>query len=403
MIKPSELTWDDVVRVGSGTLGGNYLRCFWWPVALADEVKDIPVPVKLLGEELVLFRDLSGELALLGGYCSHRRAALEYGIIQANGIRCAYHGWCYDRHGNVIDRPAEPIKTATNIQHPWYPAQELSGFVFAYLGKDKESPPPFPRYDVLVQDGYRVVERGDAEAGKAYNCNWLQGVENTTDTTHLTYLHGIYDKCPAFKPVESEYGVKLYILEPRTKPNHVALRKRCTVLPTINRKSRELRSKNPGGRQVTLQQAIWIIPIDDTHCEEMRLTIYPEAPDEQSYHGGYVKQAKTRERKPYDRRFYGEIRGIVPLEDKVMVESQGSIVDRTLEHPGYGDRAILMLRKMIRDGIAEVANGGKPKGVLKENLPVVDLDIGVEEYAIDKVPEGRAALLAELRQQSEQM
>jgi len=403
MIKPSELTWDDVVRVGSGTLGGNYLRCFWWPVALADEVKDIPVPVKLLGEELVLFRDLSGELALLGGYCSHRRAALEYGIIQANGIRCAYHGWCYDRHGNVIDRPAEPIKTATNIQHPWYPAQELSGFVFAYLGKDKESPPPFPRYDVLVQDGYRVVERGDAEAGKAYNCNWLQGVENTTDTTHLTYLHGIYDKCPAFKPVESEYGVKLYILEPRPKPNHVALRKRCTVLPTINRKSRELRSKNPGGRQVTLQQAIWIIPIDDTHCEEMRLTIYPEAPDEQSYHGGYVKQAKTRERKPYDRRFYGEIRGIVPLEDKVMVESQGSIVDRTLEHPGYGDRAILMLRKMIRDGIAEVANGGKPKGVLKENLPVVDLDIGVEEYAIDKVPEGRAALLAELRQQSEQI
>jgi len=219
----------------------------------------------------------------------------------------------------------------------------------------------------------------------------------------LTYLHGIYDKCPAFKPVESEYGVKLYILEPRTKPNHVALRKRCTVLPTINRKSRELRSKNLGGRQVTLQQAIWIIPIDDTHCEEMRLTIYPEAPDEQSYHGGYVKQAKTRERKPYDRRFYGEIRGIVPLEDKVMVESQGPIVDRTLEHPGYGDRAILMLRKMIRDGIAEVANGGKPKGVLKENLPVVDLDIGVEEYAIDKVPEGRAALLAELRQQSEQI
>ena len=403
MIKPSDLTWDDVTQVGAGTLGGNYLRSFWWPVALSEEVKELPVPVKLLGEELVLFRDLSGELVLLGAHCSHRRASLAYGIIEENGIRCAYHGWCYDRHGKVIDRPAEPIKTAPNIQHPWYPARELGGFVFAYLGSDKENSPPLPRYDVLVQDGYRVVERGDPDGGKAYNCNWLQGVENTTDTTHLTYLHRIYKNCPAFKPVEGEYGVKLYILEPRMKPNHVAIRKRCTVLPTINRKSRELRPKNPGEYSVILQQAIWVIPIDDTHCEEMRITVYPEAPEEQSYHGSYVKQAKQRERKPYDRRFFGEIRGIVPLEDKAMVESQGAIVNRTLEHPGYGDRAILLLRKMIRDGIAEVANGGTPKGVLKEDLPVVDLDIGVEQYPVGEVPEEIKPLLAELQQQSEQI
>jgi nitrite reductase/ring-hydroxylating ferredoxin subunit len=403
MIKSSELTWDDVVRVGPGTLGGNYLRCFWWPVALSEEVRDIPVPVKVLGEELVLFRDLSGQLALLGAYCSHRRASLEYGRIEAQGIRCAYHGWYYDRQGKVLDRPAEPIKAAPNIRHPWYAVRELGGFVFAYLGTDKESPPPLPRYDVLVQEGYRVAERGDDEAGKAYNCNWLQGVENTTDTTHLTYLHKIYEKCPAFKPVEGEYGVKLYILDPRSKPNCVALRKRCTVLPTINRKSRELKPKNPGDRPVTLQQAIWIVPIDDTHCEEMRLTVYPETPRERSYHGAYVNRAKQRERKPYDRRFYGQITGIVPLEDKVMVESQGPIVDRTLEHPGYGDRAILLLRKMIREGIADVANGGTPKGVLKEDLAMIDLDIGVEEFEMDRVPEGVKDLLTELRQQLEQV
>src|SRR5262245_8859997 len=290
MIKASELTWDDVVRVGAGTLGGNYLRSFWWPVALSEEVKDIPVPVKLLGEELVLFRDLSGELALLGGYCSHRRASLEYGIIQANGIRCAYHGCGYNRRDKVVDRPAEPIKIATNIQHPWYPAQELGGFVFAYLGKDKETPPPLPRYDVLVQDGYRVVERGDPEAGKAYNCNWLQGVENTTDTTNLTYLHLSYEKWPEFKPVESEYGVRLYILESRTRPNHVALRKRCTVLPTINRKSRELRPKNSVEPAVTLQQAIWIVPIDDTHCEEMLLQVYSAKPNDRRSDGATVIQ-----------------------------------------------------------------------------------------------------------------
>jgi tetratricopeptide (TPR) repeat protein len=203
--------------------------------------------------------------------------------------------------------------------------------------------------------------------------------------------------------LEGEYGVKLYILDPRAKPNHIALRKRCTVLPTINRKSRELYPKNPGEQTVTLQQAIWVIPIDDTHCEEMRITVYPETPEEKSYHGGFVKQAKQRERKSYDRRFYGEIRGNVPLEDKAMVESQGAIVDRTLEHPGYGDRAILLLRKMIRDGVAAVANGDKPKGVLQENLAVVDLDIGVEQYPVDAVPEEMKSLLAELQQQSEQI
>jgi hypothetical protein len=175
------------------------------------------------------------------------------------------------------------------------------------------------------------------------------------------------------------------------------------VLPTINRKSRELRPKDSHERPVTLQQAIWVVPIDDTHCEEMRLTVYPEKPQERRYHGAYLDQAKQRDRKPYDRRFYGEIKGIVPLEDKAMVESQGPIVDRTLEHPGYGDRAILLLRKMIRDGIAEVANGGMPKGVLKQDLPVVDLDIGVEEYPVDQIPERAKQLVAELRQQAEQI
>ena len=399
MIRASDLSWDDVIRVGPGTLGGNYLRSFWWPLAPSEEVKDIPVPVTILGEELVLFRDLSGHLGLLERHCAHRRASLEYGKIEPQGIRCAYHGWYYDRQGKILDRPAEPIKTAPNIQHPWYPVRELGGFMFAYLGPDKESPPPLPKYDLLVQQGYRVAERGDAQLGKAYNCNWLQGVENTTDTTHLTYLHGLSDRCPVFKAVEGDYGVKIYILAPGSKPETVKLRRRCTVLPAMNRKSREPKADRPDRPQVTIQQAIWIVPIDDTHCEEMRLTVYPEPPKERRYHGAYLDQASLRERKPYDRRLLGEVRGIVPLEDKAMVESQGPIVDRTLEHPGYGDRAILLLRKMIRDGIADVANGKRPQGVLEKELEVIDLDIGLEEYRADKVPEIARDLVPELRQQ----
>lgn len=398
-MKPTDLKWEDIVRVGPGTAGGNYLRCFWWPVALSDEVRDIPVPVKILDEELVLFRDLSGHLALLGAHCSHRRASLEYGTIEENGIRCAYHGWCYDREGKIIDRPAEPVKTAPNIRHPSYPVKELGGFVFAYLGQDKEAPPPLPRYDILVQDGYRVAERGDAEYGKAYSCNWLQGVENTTDTTHLAYLHNIFDRCPVFKAVEGDHGVKIYILSQGSRPNTFRLRKRCTVIPTINRKSREPKADRPDRPQVTIQQAIWIIPIDDTHSEEMRLTVYSEPPKEKRYHGTYTDAARERERKSYDRRAYGNVKGIVPLEDKAMVESQGPIVDRDLEHPGYGDRAILLLRKMIREGILDVANGKKPKGVLDKDHKIIDLDIGFQEFEAGALPEPARDLLPELRAQ----
>lgn len=396
MITASELSWDEVVRVAPGTLGGNYLRRFWWPVALSEEVKDIPLPVNALGEELVLFRDLSGHLTLLGRHCSHRRASLEYGRIEEQGIRCAYHGWCYDRRGKIIDRPAEPIKTAPNIKHPWYPVQELGGFVFAYMGHDEDNPPPLPKYDILVMDGYRVAERGDTRLGKGYSCNWLQGAENTTDTTHMAFLHGIYKQCPIFKAVEGEYGVKIYIVSPVSKPNTVQVRQRSTVLPSINRKSREPWDEKTDGLDLPIQQAIWILPIDDTHCEEMRLTVYPEPPKQKSYHGGYVEKARERERKPYDRRSYGEIRGNIPLEDKAMVESQGPIVDRTLEHPGYGDRAILLLRKMLREGIADVANGNRPKGVLDKEVDEIDLEIGLKEFEIDKAPEVIRDLIPEV-------
>jgi phenylpropionate dioxygenase-like ring-hydroxylating dioxygenase large terminal subunit len=396
MIKPSDFNWDDIVKVGPGTPGGNYLRQFWWPVALSEEVKDIPVPVDALGDALVLFRDLSGHLTLLGRHCAHRRASLEYGIIEAQGIRCAYHGWCYDRNGNIVDRPAEPIKSATNIRHPWYPVQELGGFVFAYLGPQGANPPPLPRYDILVMDGFRVAERGDTRLGKGYACNWLQGAENTTDTTHMAYLHGIYQECPIFKAIEGEYGVDIYIAAPGSRPNRVQVQRRCTVLPSINRKSREPTEERSDDLDMPIQQAIWLLPIDDTHCEEMRLTVYPRPPQRTSYHGGYVEKAKRRERKPYDRRLYGEIRGNIPLEDKAMVESQGPIVDRTLEHPGYGDRAILLLRKMLRDGIAEVANGKKPKGVLQNNLDCIDLGIGLQEYEIDNAPEIIRDLVAQV-------
>ncbi len=389
-VKVRQITWEDMVRVGPGTLCGNYLRYFWWPVVLSDEVKDIPIPVKVLGEELVLFRDLSGHLALLDRHCSHRRASLEYGHIEEHGIRCAYHGWYYDRRGRVLERPAEPIKVVPQILHTSYPVRELGGLIFAYLGPDKESPPPLPRYDVLVQKGYRVAERGDPEVGKAYNCNWLQAVENTADTTHLALLHGFYPRIPIFKACEEKYGVRIYVLAPGSKPNTAQVNKRYCVLPALNR----LTGSVVGSRKLPLQTAAWVVPVDDTHCEELRITLYPENPKD---HGERMVRARQRERKPYDRRLYGEIRGYAALEDKAMVESQGPIVDRSLEHLGYSDRGIMLLRKMLREGIADVTNRKRPKGVLEKDIDVIDLDIGRREIEIDQVPEEVRELLPQLQ------
>ena len=135
-------------------------------VALSQEVNDIPVPVQALGEELVLFRDLSGGLALLADTVRIEERLWNTEESRNKVSVALPPGWCYDRRGKIIDRPAEPIKTAPNIRHPWYPVQELNGFVFAYMGEDKDSPPPLPRYDVLVMDGYRVAERGDTRLGR---------------------------------------------------------------------------------------------------------------------------------------------------------------------------------------------------------------------------------------------
>src|SRR6185503_18607139 len=116
--------------------------------------------VRVLGEELVLFRDLQGRIGLLGLHCSHRGTSLEYGDIEEHGIRCPYHGWLYDTTGQCLDQPVEPRGSTfcEKIKHLAYPVRELGGLIFAYLGPHKESPPPLPRYSPLVRgDGVRYI------------------------------------------------------------------------------------------------------------------------------------------------------------------------------------------------------------------------------------------------------
>ena len=177
-----------LTRVGRGTPCGELLRRYWHPVAAAGELTDDkPIrPVKILGEDLVVYRDKKGKYGLVGEHCPHRLASLAYGRVEVDGIRCPYHGWKYDHTGQCLEQPAEPPDSSfkDRIKHVAYPVQYLGGLLYAYLG-----PPPaplLPRWDVLVwQRGKRWIVKESL-----IECNWLQPMENSVDPSHLFWLHG---------------------------------------------------------------------------------------------------------------------------------------------------------------------------------------------------------------------
>src|SRR5712692_8598889 len=181
---------DLVTQVGPGTPCGELMRRYWQPVALSEELLPggAPLPVRLLGEELVLFRDEQGRPGLLGIHCSHRGADLSYGRIEDGGLRCIYHGWLYDIHGRCLEQPGEPAGSTFHerIHQTAYPCEEHGRTIFAYLGPGE--PPLFPNYEFLLAPNEHVV------ATKRYHeCNYLQANEGNIDLSHLSFLHYMAD------------------------------------------------------------------------------------------------------------------------------------------------------------------------------------------------------------------
>jgi len=177
-----------LTQTGPGTPGGEYLRRYWHPFLIASEVKDLPVNVRLLGEDLVCFRDGSGRYGLLHRHCIHRGTSLEFGIVAERGIRCCYHGWHFDIDGSILDTPAEPAtsRIRANFVQGAYRVTEAHGLLFAYMGPPEETP-PFPYYDTV---GY-PVDNTVAPFRMRLPCNWVQIVENGCDPIHNAYLHAI--------------------------------------------------------------------------------------------------------------------------------------------------------------------------------------------------------------------
>jgi len=381
----------ELPQTGPGTRGGEMLRRYWHPVCLSQNLKDIPAAVRMLCEDLVLFRDGKGRAGLLGIRCPHRLASLEYGQVREDGLMCSYHGWRYDVKGHCIDTPLEPPDSSLKdrIRHLWYPVQDWGGVIWTYMGPDKENPPPLPKIDVLARtDGEVILSDGDVR-----NYNYLNWMENFADMGHAVILHGllIRDLPKELKPfndtsiknwaplplefVETDYGMKTVAVLDTGDPEVKFVNTWSVAMP-IHWRFSGVRSGFPPDFTDERQEGGGMIRIiDDTHFDLIRYSLLRKGNFRGTFTIGLPPALKgTAQKKEYDKRKYSGWEGVPALEDLVLQESQGEIPDRQAEHLGTSDRGVLLLRKIWHKAMEDVASGKDPKGISREEKEMVEVD-----------------------------
>ena len=381
----------EVTLSGPGTPLGAFMRQYWQPAALVDEFEG-PRPVRrvrLLGEELVLFRDEAGRYGLLERHCAHRGADLSFGRAEDGGLRCPFHGWLFDVGGACLEQPAEPVGSqfCKSVRQTAYPCIEASGIVFAFMGTGE--PPPLPGFDCFVAPGaYTFAFKG------LMNCNWLQALEVGIDPAHASYLHRFFEDEDTAGAYGKQFrGATLGADMPMTRILREYGRPRIEVEPTeygmriaalrqLNDGEMHIRVTNmafphafviPMSRTMTITQ--WHVPVDDTHCywyaiftsfdapvdrlemRRQRLTLYT-LPD-------YVPRTNAANEYGFDAeeqatRTYTGMGEDINVHDQWAVESMGPIQDRTKEHLGASDKAIAAYRRLLLRAMRDVAEGRPP-------------------------------------------
>lgn len=366
-------------RVGPGTPCGEYLRRFWQPVFLSSMVKDLPVRLRRLGEDLVIFRDGSGRLGLVHANCSHRNTSLEYGIIEDKGIRCCYHGWLYDVDGTILETPGEPesSKIKDRVSHGAYPVVELKGLIFAYMGPI-EKQPPFPLFDTMDLPDDEMVP-----AMIPQPCNWQQIAENSIDPFHVVFLHsrvsGVqfqneFELMPVYNFYERPNGV--FYTSVRRVDDKVWVRVHDHLIPNF--------SQNGGMFTQAFQEELyfartgltrWIVPVDDENSLYVAYRHFNKETDPLGQ--GDKDQVGWNTIDFYgqtDQRSYEE-RQLSPGDYEAWV-GQGPITVHDRENLGITDQGVSMYRQRLRNAIQKMQEGEDPM------LPT-DLGIPIPTYAGD--------------------
>jgi 5,5'-dehydrodivanillate O-demethylase len=352
---------ETLTRVGPGTPAGELLRRYWHPVAIAADLsEDNRVKfVRILGEDLVLFKTPKGEVGLLHDRCSHRGVSLSYGRVEERGIACAYHGWLYDTKGNCLAIPAEPAESdfCRTVKHKAYPVQKLAGLYWAYLGP--QPAPVIPKYDVWARtDGWHWLR-----ALPQLDCNWLQAMENSVDTAHLHILHqelvtdgfkvvsttrGTIDNLEKFEVEEFARGIlKRRVFKDGKIEEHPLL------FPTVLRQANRTQIR---------------VPIDDTHTWIVYVHFVPDSAEPRPNNDEVPINYRKPFKNPLDARHpYTKFRlDEVDAQDFMAWETQGPILDRTNERLAASDRGVVMYREMLRREIDKVAQGLDPMNVMRD-------------------------------------
>ena len=367
---------DRLTRVGKGTPMGELMRRYWHAIATTADLDNDPVRrVRILGENLTLYRSESGELGLVAERCPHRGAELAYGIPDTRGLRCPYHGWLFDKKGECLEvpyddrvHPENADKRRAKLGVQAYPVQELGELIFAYLGPDPV--PLLPRWDVLARP-----EFDHAAQIHVLPCNWLQCMDNSADPHHFDYLHaalGNYTlrkmgKPPAMKQQHHiklafdrfKYGfMKRRLLEGESEDSDDWKVGHPLLIPTI------LAVGNVHAPMLQIRT-----PIDDTH------TLHITYSTKRREVGVAPKPISV-----VHERLFNEDGKIVPdsipYQDMLAWVIQGPITDRTQEHLMGSDTGVALLRRMLNEALDAVEGGDDPIGVIRdpaENEPWISL------------------------------
>jgi len=354
---------NDLAQVGPGTPYGEVLRRYWQPVAKVEDATTRPISLRVLGEDLVLFRTRKGAVGLLHPRCIHRGASLFYGGVEDDGIRCCYHGWVFDTEGHCLEQPCEPELGLhrDRVRQPWYPVQEQYGLIWAYMGPP-EKKPVLPRYDTfedLADDEVLIVnDKGVGGGGpEVLDFNWLQHWENVMDPFHVPILHARFSgnqftpEMALIPEVSYEYtatGVRS--IQMRELGDGRQLRRVTEVMfPNL----RVVASPKLASGQTNMIG--WVVPMDDTHFK-----IFTVARDTDPEF--LQKLRSTHEGKPW--------KELTDLEhqrlpgDYEAQKSQGDISLHSEDHLTTTDQGIAMVRRMMAKQTRLVAGGGDPVGVV---------------------------------------
>ena len=370
--RPQENT--ALTHVDFGTPMGELMRRYWQSVALSEDLRDLPKSIRILGEDLVVFRDGQGRTGLVDRHCAHRGTSLEYGKIQHDGIRCCFHGWLFDTEGRCLQQPAEPSLGASieRVRQPWYPTHEFGGLVFAYMGPPEQKP-IFPEFDILNGENVVLTAYRNISRGTVAECNWLQIQENAMDPVHTAFLHrsinvshftdlfGDHGQSEiAYE--ETKFGMK-YVRTSRFSDGRTYIRVAENFLPN----ARSIPDPYFASSDTAWEQSRligWWVPVDNTHTIGFHIEALPII-DGKPASSLLAKGEEGRvSATQAPRRSYEETQR--DPDDREAQVSQGPIAIHEREHLATSDKGVVLFRRRLKQALEAMERGEDPVGVFRD-------------------------------------